>query len=64
MSDAFDEAMARAGVRVPPEWYTGTEAAFRELMAMTALLRDEDRPAGNEPSAVYRVAAGHGGHHG
>ncbi|MFJ8011896.1 hypothetical protein [Streptomyces sp. NPDC096339] len=64
MSGEFDRVMARAGVSVPPAWYTGTEAAFRELMAMTELLRDEERPVGSEPSAVYRVSEWHGGHHG
>lgn len=51
----FDRVARHAGLTVPSEWRAGTVASYRELMALTGLLRTPDRLAGHEPSAVYRV---------
>jgi hypothetical protein len=58
MNEEFDQVMARSGVRVPQDRYAGTLAAYRELMALTAVIRESGLVPADEPSAVYRVPGG------
>ncbi|MFE5867732.1 hypothetical protein ACFQ6V_03640 [Streptomyces roseifaciens] len=52
----FDRVAQHARLTVPAEWRAGTVASYAELRAFTDLLRAPGRPAGHEPSAVYRIA--------
>ncbi|MFH8337112.1 hypothetical protein [Streptomyces sp. AM6-12] len=51
----FLQVARRAGLTVPAEWLAGAAASYAELMVFADLLRDPGRPAGHEPSAVYRL---------